>query len=440
VPSPTNASTWALDPVGNWNSRTDSGIGVPPVQDVRTHNAANEITAVNTNAVTHDHNGNLTADATQSYAYDEYNRLISVSSVSSVVAEYAYDALGRRILKRTWTGGLTETCFFYDDARTVEEQSCGGGTPATYTHGNYVDEVLTRDTGAQRLYYHQNALSSVVALTDAAGNVVERYTYDTYGSPTIYDPLFTILAASAVGNRILFTGREWDAECALYHYRARTYSPALGRFLSRDPAGYVDALNLYEYVRSRPTGSFDPLGLQAILEWKSEEQAFKIDDQQVPAGVPGKTWSKHEVTGVCAPTKKEWCVSGFKVKHTISCYGVTKERWKALGGNENVYETAKASMERGEKQHVADMRNAWAVNGPGRKDAEIAAAKRLQDPAPLYPTQRECELWAIFFAGLLADDLRDLDIRHQIASTVEWDASGKHRIDPMTGKLPENNR
>jgi RHS repeat-associated protein len=57
-----------------------------------------------------------------------------------------------------------------------------------------------------------------------------------------------------------FTGREYDAETGLYHYRARTYGSSLGRFLSRDPLGYVDGMNLYEYVRGRPPVYTDPSG------------------------------------------------------------------------------------------------------------------------------------------------------------------------------------
>ncbi len=39
-----------------------------------------------------------------------------------------------------------------------------------------------------------------------------------------------------------------------------TYTPALGRWLQRDPAGYVDGVNLYQYVQGRPTNLVDPLG------------------------------------------------------------------------------------------------------------------------------------------------------------------------------------
>jgi hypothetical protein len=42
------------------------------------------------------------------------------------------------------------------------------------------------------------------------------------------------------------------------------YHPALGRWLSRDPAGYVDGMNLYEYGGSQPSLRQDPRGMEAL--------------------------------------------------------------------------------------------------------------------------------------------------------------------------------
>ena len=40
------------------------------------------------------------------------------------------------------------------------------------------------------------------------------------------------------------------------------YAPTLGRFLQRDPLGYVDGMNMYAYVTNNPTNYLDPMGLQ----------------------------------------------------------------------------------------------------------------------------------------------------------------------------------
>ena len=49
----------------------------------------------------------------------------------------------------------------------------------------------------------------------------------------------------------------------LYYYRARYYSPELGRFLQVDPVGYREGLNLYTYCHNNPVNWVDPLGLGA---------------------------------------------------------------------------------------------------------------------------------------------------------------------------------
>ncbi len=71
--------------------------------------------------------------------------------------------------------------------------------------------------------------------------------------------------ASHFGNPFLFTGREYDAETGLYYYRGRYYSPALGKFINRDPVGYrAGDANLYQYVRDNPLTRTDPTGMATV--------------------------------------------------------------------------------------------------------------------------------------------------------------------------------
>jgi RHS repeat-associated protein len=274
VPVPVTQTGYNLDAVGNWNSKTTDGTTGAELDETprgngrqtRSHTEANEITQIvvsnQASVVSHDHTGNLTGDGSQTYQYDENNRIILASSASLAVGSYSYDALGRRISKTTTNA---TTIFLYDDARIIEERDAGNATVATYTYGNYIDEVLTvtRPAPLGTLYYHQNTLWSVHALTDATGTVVERYTYDAYGTITVLDPSFLPLTSSPLAY-FTFTGREWDSESGLYHYRARTYSPTLGRFLSRDSLEYVDGMNLYEYVQNAPVSGLDYSGMKAF--------------------------------------------------------------------------------------------------------------------------------------------------------------------------------
>jgi RHS repeat-associated protein len=257
VPVPVTQTAYNLDAVGNWDSKTTDA-----VTETRTHNAANEITQIDTQAISHDNNGNLIQDTNYDYTFDENNRLTGVAQASVPVASYAYDALGRRISK---TVGPDVTVFYYDNARIIEERDGSNNVQATYTFGNYIDEVLTatRPSPLGTLYYHQNTLWSVHALTDASGAVVERYTYDAYGAISVLDPVFVPLSSAPLAY-FTYTGREYDADTGLYHYRARTYGPRLGRFYSRDPLAYVDGIHLYLFVRNNPTQMLDPTGLVSL--------------------------------------------------------------------------------------------------------------------------------------------------------------------------------
>ena len=108
-----------------------------------------------------------------------------------------------------------------------------------------------------------NQQYSIIALTDAAGSIVERYTYTAYGAPTFLDASGTPISnrQSSIFNRITYTGREWDSTLHLHHFRARMMDPQLGRFCGRDPIGYVDGYNLYNLVHNGPLDSVDPHGL-----------------------------------------------------------------------------------------------------------------------------------------------------------------------------------
>jgi RHS repeat-associated protein len=109
-----------------------------------------------------------------------------------------------------------------------------------------------------------------VGLTNAAGTLVERYTYTAYGTPGIYAANGTVRTSSTYANRYTYTGREWDAELRLYHFRARWYDPSTGGFISRDPLGYVDGMSLYR-------GYFGIQGRDYSGMWNCKVRDCEID-------------------------------------------------------------------------------------------------------------------------------------------------------------------
>ncbi len=249
---PRPSTNYAYDLAGNRTS-VSAGVGAGSY----TANALNQYTSAAGATPTYDGDGNLASDGARTYTYDEENRLIGASGAFGSVS-YAYDALNRRV-SRTLNG--VTTYFLYDRADLIHELDASGGFQARYIHGADLSELVAMDRGGQRYFYALDALNSVVALTDTLGNVVERYAYDAFGQPSIADASGAPLAASAVGNRFMFSGLEFDGETGLIHARYRDLDPRTGRFLQRDPAGYVPDFNLYRYVSNSPLAFIDPWGL-----------------------------------------------------------------------------------------------------------------------------------------------------------------------------------
>ncbi|MBI2354624.1 MAG: RHS repeat protein [Deltaproteobacteria bacterium] len=195
---------------------------------------ANQLVSENGTTYSYDKNGNLvqkaTSDGITIFAWDFDNRLVKVTTSSSAV-EYAYDPFGRRIEKKvTESGTTTTTRFFYDGQAILFNYDEAGAIGNSYIHGPNIDEPLAVTAGKDKYYYHADGLGSIIALTDAAGKVVQNYEYDSFGN--LKDQ------KNRVKQPFTYTGREWDKETGLYYYRARYYDPMDGRLVSRDPIGF----------------------------------------------------------------------------------------------------------------------------------------------------------------------------------------------------------
>jgi RHS repeat-associated protein len=260
--------SWNLSLVGDWNSYTENA----SVQN-RTHGDTHELLTVAGQAVTHDAKGNQTVipailrpgSDPLAMKWDFENKLISADTDNDSVADvtYQWDALGRRVGR---DDGTTVTVFVQSGQQTIADYTSGTAASSPtydYVYASYIDEPVMRSGAGGNRYYHRNQQYSIIALTNGSGAIQERYAYDAYGGLTILSSSLSPLATSAEGNRYTYTGREFDEALDLYHYRARMYDSATGRFCSRDPIGFEGSpWNLYEYVSSMPLDNSDPYGLQ----------------------------------------------------------------------------------------------------------------------------------------------------------------------------------
>ncbi len=305
LPNTDQSRNYTLDGLGNWRATGFMPVGGSQTIDQRNHNYVNEITqqtVTGSSPVVFQYdgtngssNGNLTNDGTLIYSYDALNRPIQINRVSDglIIATYLYDAMNRRMRKTILNGGLTgsvpnsTTDYIWSGSQVVEERNAGNTPIRQYVWGTYIDELIQLTTlvplGPQNLspgtyYLLQDLLYRAEALTDSGGNIVEAYDCDAYGNTLIftasYEGLwwnYATIQSDYGANEVIYCGYRYDPEAELYYVRNRSYRPALGRWLQRDPIGYAGGINLYEYVGGRAVVASDPEGLMCdadqVLYW-----------------------------------------------------------------------------------------------------------------------------------------------------------------------------
>jgi RHS repeat-associated protein len=257
--NPPQSVRFVYDAVGNRVQVTADG------QITRyTANNLNQYTQVGEFKPTYDRNGNLAGMGQWLYTYDALNRLVSASD-GQTTARFFYDAKNRcvaRSYRATSTSTVNLNLNYYDNWNLIEERDASGKQLARYIHGRQVDEIVAMVNQHGVYYPHRDVQGNVTFLTDVSGNLVERYKYTVEGQVTITDAKGQELVRSAVGNRWMYTGREWLAEVGLYDYRNRVYSAQLGRFLQTDPIRLAAGdVNIYRYCSNNVINGTDPLGL-----------------------------------------------------------------------------------------------------------------------------------------------------------------------------------
>jgi RHS repeat-associated protein len=234
------------------------------IKEILEVNEDNEYKAIKSNKekvnIAYDDNGNIIEYKNKKYIFDFLNRLIALKdSNNNEIARYYYDAQNRRVEKLI--NNITTT-YLYQNNQVVQER-VNGITTNTYYYGEYLDDPIAYSFDEQIYYYLKDNNYSVMSIINKNAKVVESYSYTPFGKMSIKDQKGQVLLQSKINNTITYTGRRLDKESNLYYYRNRMYDPELGRFLSKDPKGYVDGMNLYAYVKNNPVRYLDPMGTTA---------------------------------------------------------------------------------------------------------------------------------------------------------------------------------
>lgn len=247
VSGPEGTVRYGYDAMGNRISESREGKTLKA-----SFGEGNRIEQLGDVAVTHHPSGAIATQGSTSYAYTSKGQLAKVELADGKQVRYGYAPDGTRLWRQDENG---KTFFLpglngvHGEFNTERELITG------YVLGQDLDEVLAAEHGDSSFFYHVDLVRSVTALTDAKGEVAASYSYDTFGRE------LSSQGPASTWNTVRYASRPMDAATGDYDFRARTYSPQLGRFTSPDPISFLGGVNTYAYVANDPTAQNDPFGL-----------------------------------------------------------------------------------------------------------------------------------------------------------------------------------
>jgi RHS repeat-associated protein len=210
---------------------------------------------------TFDNEGRLvsqTGSTPRTLTWDAKSRLNTLLQGGTKEAyAYAYDPTNHRIRR---TGGSVGNLDYYLEGDHLESVEQSGALVEKYFRGSTIDELVagyTNQAGTLTPFMFQHdSVMSVVAETKPNGGTQAALTYFAFGEAQA-------TTGTAI-SRLQFTGRENDGN-GCYQYRARTYCPAIGQFISEDPKKFEAGQSFYAYVGNNPTIANDPMGLDTKI-------------------------------------------------------------------------------------------------------------------------------------------------------------------------------
>lgn len=287
--TPAQTIAWSYDSIGNMTTRTERGVtntynypssGLGSQRPHAVANVSGEVSGVHLPLYTYDANGNLMAGAGRSVIWTSFDKVQRIAKGDKAV-EYAYDSDHERATEYMFVNGVRERTTVYLNPAAgaglyFEQETGTAGLKRKHfvsVGGLTIGVMVFNGSSWAMRYWHQDHLGSVSAVTDEAGNMVERLGYEPFGKRRYSTGATDINGALAgVTTDRGFTGHEHIDEVGLVNMNGRVYDPGLGRFLSADPVvqspGVLQSYNRYSYVWNSPLNSTDPSGYVSLHnEW-----------------------------------------------------------------------------------------------------------------------------------------------------------------------------
>ena len=194
------------------------------------------------------------------FEYNYENRVTRVLRDDVEIRSYSYQ--GDEWMPRSSVEDGIERRYLYD-GQDLLAQFNAGGELLTHSIGNGLDNAgwISRRNGLGDYDTHTPLADarSTMAVADATGALTSRYRYRAFGKR------FTTSGGNPARRDPTFQQRTYDEGLGIYDYRNRSFDPATGRFLQRDPVlDGNNRYNPYAAMGNNPVGNVDPMGTRWV--------------------------------------------------------------------------------------------------------------------------------------------------------------------------------
>ncbi len=263
VECPGSTYHYGYDLASNRTLETVDGVAQQQVS----YDAANQVitatTPQGTASYSYDQAGNLLSDGTRNYSYDALDRLTALAGAGATES-YGYNGDGTLV---TQTVNGIPTAYTQDLAAgqsQVLQTATGTGAPAVTDYLYGLDRLASVPSGGgARTWYMPDLQGSVRYTTDDGANASPTVNYDPYGTPE----------GGAVPPTFGYDGELQDGATGLQNLRARTYNPATGQFLTRDPLEQQTG-QAYVYAGGDPVNGSDPSGACTVFGFETPGTSY----------------------------------------------------------------------------------------------------------------------------------------------------------------------